>query len=279
MTEKKIECDVHGESEKAYVCCHLAGNPAGMGFNRNEPTDEDPFPDAWCDECERVRVAHDGWNEELEKVAHITLICSGCYERARIRNTHTATTLADLANLRWKCGTCDEWHTGPYLDFGYDAPEYWCDEHEKARRSAARAQTGTAQGPDSFLNEDLCVIEHRGYFVRGVIHLPIIGTAETFRWGVWGSLSKKNFETLVRMNDDPKRSGLPPMFSWLSNRIVGYPDTLSLKMYAHIQPTKDRPHFEIEPADHPLAQEFHHGISPERVREIMLGRVSGSVSG
>ena len=65
--------------------------------------------------------------------------------------------------------------------------------------------------------------------MRGIIHLPIIGAAETFRWGVWGSLSPENFETLMKMDDDPKRIELPPMFSWLKIRIAEYPDTLSLK--------------------------------------------------
>jgi hypothetical protein len=58
--------------------------------------------------------------------------------------------------------------------------------------------------------------------VRGVIHLPIVGTAETFCWGVWGSLSKENFEKLVKMFDEPERVELPPMFSWLSNQIEEY---------------------------------------------------------
>jgi len=63
------------------------------------------------------------------------------------------------------------------------------------------------------------------FFVRGLIHLPIIGAAETFRWGVWGSLSRENSETLLKMDDDPGRGELPAMFSWLSTRIPEYPDT------------------------------------------------------
>jgi len=55
------------------------------------------------------------------------------------------------------------------------------------------------------------------------------GTADTFRWGVWGSLSRQNFEKLVTAYDDPDR---------------------------------------IE-----LAQEFYHGITAERVKEIMTKRL------
>ena len=72
-------------------------------------------------------------------------------------------------------------------------------------------------------------------FCARVIHLPIIGAAEPFCWGVWGSLSRANFETLLNADETPDHVDLPPMFSWLSSQIPGYPDTLSLKMYAQFK--------------------------------------------
>jgi hypothetical protein len=268
----KIQCETHGESLAAYVCSHLSGGSAGLGFNRNEPTENNPYPDAWCDDCEIIRAAHDGWNEKSEKLTKISLLCSGCYERARIRNTRTAVTLDDLANLKWKCTSCEEWHTGPCLDFSYGAPYYWTKEHEEeSRRAGLHPKLGKGY-PKTFLDEDFCVIDGKDFFVRGLIHLPILGTAETLCWGVWGSLSRKNFEMLWDLRGDRQES-LPAMFSWLSTQIPEYPDTLNLKMYAHVQTSDERPHFELEPADHPLSQEFHNGITPERVKEIMLGRL------
>lgn len=269
----KIQCDTHGECFATFVCTHLLVESAGLGFNRNEPDDEEPFPDAWCDNCEIIRVAHDGWDEESEKLAEISMICSGCYERARIRNTRPSVTLDDLAGLRWKCGSCDEWHTGPCLDFGYNSPYYWLDEHEKTSKKASLLPSWSKNHKKTFLDEDYCAIEDRDFFVRGLIHLPIIGAAETLCWGVWGSLSRENFEKLREMENNASRVELPSMFSWLSTKIPEYPDTLNLKMYAHIQEPGTRPNFFLEPSDHPLAQEYHHGITPERVKEIMLGRL------
>ncbi len=268
----KIQCETHGERFQTFVCTHLLGETVALGFNRDEPSDDKPFPDAWCDDCELIRAAHGGWNDDAQNLVKISLLCSSCYERARIRNTHTSTTLDDLANLRWKCGSCEEWHTGPCLDFAYDSPHYWCKEYENANLPLSRSDNPGK----TFLDEDYCAIEDRDFFVRGIIHLPIIGTAETFRWGVWGSLSRANFETLWRIDQDSKRVELPAMFSWLSTRIPEYPDTLSLKMHAHIQAPGERPHFELEHADHPLAQEYHKGITPERVKEIMMRRLRGT---
>ena len=275
----KMECATHGECWETFVCTHLLGESAGLGFNCDEPTEDNPFPDALCDNCDLIYKAHGGWTDESEKLVKISLLCSGCYERSRIRNTRPSVTLDDLKDLRWKCYKCDEWHTGPALDFAYDEPVYWQEEHEKASRRTSLLPSWSKKRRKTFLDSDFCAIEDHDFFVRGVIHLPIVGVGETFRWGVWGSLSRQNFETLLKMNDDPKRTKLPAMFSWLSNNIPEYPDTLNLKMYAHIQEPGERPQFFLEPTDHLLAQEYHHGISPERVKEIMMRRLRGEDTG
>jgi hypothetical protein len=123
--DKKILCETHGECYRTYVCTHLLGESSGLGFNCGEASSDNLFPDAWCDDCELIRAAHDGWNDQSEKLAKISVLCSGCYERARIRNMRTSVTLEDLADLRWKCGSCEEWHTGPCLDFSYSSPYHW----------------------------------------------------------------------------------------------------------------------------------------------------------
>jgi hypothetical protein len=268
----KIHCATHGENLKAYVCSHLIEETAGLGFNCNDASEDNPFPDAWCDDCEIIRTAHGGWNEETEKLAKISLLCSGCYERARIRNTRTETSLDDLGSLRWKCGSCEEWHIGACLDLSYDSPYYWTKEHAEGQRRH-RLLPNWGKQPKTFLDDDYCTINGKEFFVRGIIPLPVIGTAESFSWGVWGSLSRENFEKLRKMDDHHTTAELQPMFSWLSNKIDGYPDTLSMKMYAHVHKPADRPLFELEPTDHPLAREYHNGITPERVREIMMSRV------
>jgi len=268
-----IQCETHGESQKAYVCVHLSRESHGLGFNRNNPNKENSWPDAWCDACESIREEHGGWDESSEKLTEIVLVCSGCYERARICNVRPTVTLDDLANLKWKCGSCDKWHTGPLLDVGFANPYYWQKDAAKASRWTNLIPRAIKKPSKTFLDLDFCSINDESFFVRGLIHLPIIGTAESFRWGVWGSLSRQKFEALLDHDGDPKRAELPPMFSWLSNQIPEYPDTLNLKMYVHVQGPKLRPHFELQPSEHPLAQEFHHGITPERVREIMLKRL------
>jgi hypothetical protein len=271
-----VHCNTHGECEQTFVCTHLTGETSGLGFNTEESSEESPFPDAWCDNCEIVRAAHGGWNDESHDLIKIVLLCSGCYERSRIRHTRPTVTLDDLAGLRWKCGHCEEWHTGPCLDFGSPSPYYWRKNYDRASRWTILPTGDVEKANATFLDEDYCAINDEYFFVRGLIYLPILGAAETLRWGVWGSLSRENFITLLRLDSDKKRAEVSSMFSWLSTQIADYPDTLSLKMHAHIQEPGLRPTFRLEPSDHPLSQEYHHGIAPERVKDIMLRRLSGN---
>jgi hypothetical protein len=266
----KIECPTHGESFQTFTCSHLVGESAGRGFNRDEPTEDNLFPDAWCDDCELIRAAHGGWNQQSKKLCKMVLLCSGCYQRSRIRNSKPTVGFDDLKDLRWKCGSCEEWHYGPILDVAFEAPDYWGDEEKKASKLTGLLPKMLRGPAKTFLTEDLCAIEGNGYFMRGLIYLPIIGCGETFRWGVWGSLSEENFEMVRSADEDGNSIELPAMFSWLSTSIPGYPDTLNLKMYAHFQEPDVRPSFELELSDHPLAQEYHFGIIPQRVREITL---------
>ncbi len=267
-----VQCPTHGETEETFVCSHLTEGLAGLGFNRNEPSEEDPFPDAWCDDCELIFQAHGGWTTESQKLVEVRMLCSGCYERSRIRNTRTEVSFDDLSQPRWKCGSCEEWHYGPCLNFSHLSPTYWTAENEAANQIEIFL-SGSEQLLTNLLTEDICILDSEHYFIRGLIELPIVGTNETFKWGVWGSLKRENFETLLEMNEDPERVNLPPMFSWLSNSIDEYPETLNLKMYAHVQEPGLRPMFELEPTDHPLSLEYYHGITPERVKDIMMRRL------
>lgn len=267
-----VHCDTHGESAAAYVCAHLTDETSGLGFNRNEPSDDNPHPDAWCDACEMIRAEYNGWDDAPDELCKIKLLCAECYERSRIRNTKPTVTFDDLANLRWKCGHCEEWHAGPLLDISFKAPEHWRKEYDKGQRWMVLPSGALDETASRFLDRDYCAIDG-DYFVRGLVHLPILGAAETFRWGAWGSLSRENFEKLLRAEKDPARARLSPMFSWLSTRIPEYPDTLNLKMYAHIQEPGACPHFRLERCDHLLSVEYHCGITPERVREIMFRRL------
>ncbi|MDX1906589.1 MAG: hypothetical protein SF053_06095 [Bacteroidia bacterium] len=84
LSQYQIICDTHGAMRRAFVCQHLKPGEKN-GFHEAFPTyqgmelQEDDDFQAWCDTCENVREAYEGWNEDSEKFAKIRLICEACY--------------------------------------------------------------------------------------------------------------------------------------------------------------------------------------------------------
>ncbi|HKP57649.1 MAG TPA: DUF2199 domain-containing protein [Polyangiales bacterium] len=158
--------------------------------------------------------------------------------------------------FRFKCSMCTEWHYG-LPDLGFDAPYHYASLSDHERKSIARK------------TDDLCAIEERDFFIRGVLELPIIGRDDRFGIGVWVSLKRENFERYVELFDDPDRTNHGPYFGWLCNKISGYPDTLELKTMVHLRPTPERPAIMLEPSDHPLAIQQRDGIPIEDILALI----------
>ena len=79
-----IECATHGTSTATYVCQHLTqGQKQGFhcGYDSQEP--DELWPDAWCDECEKILEAEGEWNDASAAKADIQVVCCSCYEGLR----------------------------------------------------------------------------------------------------------------------------------------------------------------------------------------------------
>ena len=130
----------------------------------------------------------------------------------------------------YKRTVCGERHDELPMSFGAGAP-YWYDVIAPEEREA-RAE----------LSSDQCVIDDEHYFVRGCIEIPVTDGAEPFSWGVWVSLSEKNFERMSELWETQGRENEPPYFGWLS---TSYPDTLNLKTHVQTRPVGLRPLVEV----------------------------------
>ncbi|HYO77912.1 MAG TPA: hypothetical protein VE010_15750 [Thermoanaerobaculia bacterium] len=83
--KRQIHCERHGATLPAYTCKHLVTG-TDRGFFAGELTEGSSRPDAWCAECENVRIAEGEWNDRSQAFAEIKLICAFCYDQARERN-------------------------------------------------------------------------------------------------------------------------------------------------------------------------------------------------
>lgn len=88
-TEERVNCPQHGVRRAAFVCRHLVSG-SGLGFytpNQAPSGEASGEQSAWCGACERVRRQQRGWSDASEAFAGITVICDGCFEQSRHRNT------------------------------------------------------------------------------------------------------------------------------------------------------------------------------------------------
>lgn len=159
----------------------------------------------------------------------------------------------------YTCRSCGEVHTGLSLAYGTDEPDHWNALRWRERRR-------------SRLTDELCVVrslEGTFYYIRARLEIPILDWREPFAWGVWCSLSERNYARAVGLWDRPEREHEEPCFGWLGTELPVYPvSTLHLKTLVRTRSPGFRPLVEVEPTGHPLAVEQQEGITLERVREI-----------
>jgi hypothetical protein len=91
--ERKIECVLHGPGIATFVCTHLRGGVA-CGYHPCPESDDDRWPDAWCDACAAVLEQEGDWTVRVEEQADIQLLCHRCYENVRKLNRELPLPLA-----------------------------------------------------------------------------------------------------------------------------------------------------------------------------------------
>ena len=155
----------------------------------------------------------------------------------------------------FRCSSCGEIHEGS-PSFSYRAPDTFLQQTKEVQEAG-------------HLSSDLC--EHTDedgphYFIRVCLEVPIHGIEQPFLWGVWVSLSKESFDRYVETYESPDVND--QYFGWLCNSLPYYPETFPIKTQVHPRIGKARPYIELEECTHPLALDYHNGITIERAQEI-----------
>jgi hypothetical protein len=93
-SESRVECLTHGSSSATFVCQHLvAGEKLGFNVAYDPEFPDEIYPDAWCNECDKILESQGEWNDISEKFSAIKLVCCRCYENLRERNWNQSDTL------------------------------------------------------------------------------------------------------------------------------------------------------------------------------------------
>jgi hypothetical protein len=82
LKDKYVDCSDHISDRAAFVCKHLL-NENSTGFNEafrsDQAIEEDDDYQAWCDECEAVRLKEGEWTDSAMAFANIKIVCNQCY--------------------------------------------------------------------------------------------------------------------------------------------------------------------------------------------------------
>lgn len=165
-----------------------------------------------------------------------------------------------LTTQDWTCPACGRAHRGLF-DLATRHPAQWPHGEDCEPNSALRLD-------GDFLSEDFCVLRGEHFFVRSLLVLPIIGSDAEFAFGVWGTLSRQNFDLYLDTFDAGAQGHLGPWFSWFSCDLRAYPNTVNLKAQMYPREGRQRPVLELMADDHPLALEQRNGVTFDRVLEL-----------
>lgn len=152
--------------------------------------------------------------------------------------------------MTYTCPCCGETHDAwPALAFR--APDSYVQLSAEEKETIA------------FLNSDFCVIEYPDQtdrFIRVVMTQKVNEHCSNLEYGIWVSLSEKNFNDYNDNFDNPEHE--VQYFGWLSNKLPDYTYKDYIPCRVHTRPNGQRPEVIPHPEhEHPFVQDYYAGIS------------------
>lgn len=158
--------------------------------------------------------------------------------------------------MGFKCDVCGQYHEEFPMDLAYKRPgDYFkIPKNERSERV--------------HINEDICVIDDKEFYIRGIIELPVKNNSDTFRFGTWARINKDDFEKYLELWDATEINE-PPFLGQLSGGIGFYEETDKLEVNIYLQSNNDRPKFKLISKVHLLGIDQEQGISMEKVHQFV----------
>lgn len=119
---------------------------------------------------------------------------------------------------------------------------------------------------------DLCSLDDRRYFIRGVVYVAVQALGTDFGWGVWAEVSEGTFCRYQEIYDKDG-SNEPPAAGVLANTPPGYAD-VEQPLEIHFGPPDKRPIFKPTPTESEFYHEQIEGL-PVRKWHSIIERYAG----
>lgn len=159
----------------------------------------------------------------------------------------------EMNQFGYYCSKCAIYHKEIPMAYGTDAPYAYYLIPEDEREERCR------------LTADQCIIDNKFHFRRGGIELSVENNQDNFRWNVWVSVSKEDFDRMGELWEDENRVLEKPYTGKIATQLEPYPETLDLPVSIITQKVGYAPKIELMECNHPLYFEQENGINMERV--------------
>jgi hypothetical protein len=164
--------------------------------------------------------------------------------------------------MNYKCSKCGQEHEG-WPSIAFNSPDHYDKLSDDKKTSIAQ------------LSDDFCMIKHpeqTDRFIRAVIHQKVKNDCRTLDYGVWVSLSEKNYKEYLDNYDNEGHEAT--YFGFLCNNLTGYEGTLSVRSNVVLR-GKIRP--EVIPhddqMDNDFVRDYYDGIdkdvAEERIKKVL----------
>jgi hypothetical protein len=142
------------------------------------------------------------------------------------------------------------------MDIGFQLPDVVWSLGEEERKLRAK------------YDSDVCVLDGKRYFLRGVLYLPVRGTRDKFGWGLWAEVSKAVYDRYVETGSSD--AGVEQdARGVLANALVDYDCPVDCGVTIKGGSATERPVFVADRAEHRLYREQHEGITPGRLHDLL----------
>jgi hypothetical protein len=171
-----------------------------------------------------------------------------------------------VANTTYTCINCGQIHTDwPALTFDSPAP--------------FNALPVSLRNEIAELSGDSCIIKYPEgtyRFIRTTLTIKVIDHCQHLDYGIWVSLSEKNFEDYVEHFNSVEHER--KYFGWLSNYIPEYGVFADIPTMVFTRINGLRPEVVPDPAfDHQLVRDYYNGISKTEA-EDRIQRMLSNIS-
>jgi hypothetical protein len=155
------------------------------------------------------------------------------------------------------CSECNKVHNMSEMTLIHKIPMHCfkIPENERAKRIK--------------VNDDLCSIDGKLYFIRGVLEMPIIGTKETFDWGLWALLEKKDFDKYIELWNAKIAKNMKSFEGFLEGAPRFYPDSNMVDITIQLRSKSKRPLFKIVSEQDEMGLDQRNGITMEKIHSFI----------